>query len=90
MQYIACTHTHQRKTRMRPRASRHVMLLLCRGTTVLLSPSPLLEEQEGRRREQQGIELDLVLSAKVRGTKVHGPPLLLRRLRRVFVQGFRV
>jgi hypothetical protein len=41
MQYIACTHTHQRKTRMRPRASRHVMLLLLprhNGSALSFSP----------------------------------------------------
>ena len=79
MQYIACAQRHTTaNTHARARASRHFMNLLCRGT-----PQRWWGGAGGRRREQQGIELDLVLSAKVRDAKVHGPPLLLRRLRRV-------
>ena len=72
MQYIACTHT---RTHVCGRASTHVDVRHFAGTQDARGG-------EGHAGGGAGRE-DLVVSAKVRPAEVHGPPLLLIRLRSV-------
>ena len=72
MQYIACTHT---RTHVCGRASTHVDVRHFAGTQ---------DARGGEGHEGGGAgREDLVVSAKVRPAEVHGPPLLLIRLRSV-------